>query len=480
LAHQDVMTLPRIIQGGMGVAISDWNLANAVSRQGCLGVVSGTGLGQIMISRLMEGDLEGHVRRALEHFPFQDIAKRVVETYHVSVPSIPRPPYKRLPMWTLHPSQALHELTVVSSFVEVFLAKEGHSNPVGINLLEKLQFPTMTSLYGAMLAGVDFVFMGAGIPVQVPGILDRFTEHKECSYRLDVRGADRDDDYRVHFDPQAVFPGIAKKLGALARPCFVPIISSVVLAKSLIKRASGRIDGFIIEMPVAGGHNAPPRDANQRNEKGEPVYGAKDVVDLSKIAQLGLPFWLAGGYDSPEKMTEALAAGATGIQVGTAFAYCDESGMDEALKSRVLEEAATRGVSVRTDPAASPTGFPFKVLELAGTQSEREVYDERVRLCDIGMMRQIYKREDGKIGYRCSSEPAEQYLAKGGKLEDMEGTSCLCNTLPATAGYPQRRKDGYTETPLVTAGDGVADIGKFAKPGRKGYTAKDVLEFLAG
>ena len=36
--------LPRIIQGGMGVAISDWGLAQAVSRTGQLGVVSGTGI----------------------------------------------------------------------------------------------------------------------------------------------------------------------------------------------------------------------------------------------------------------------------------------------------------------------------------------------------------------------------------------------------------------------------------------------------
>jgi NAD(P)H-dependent flavin oxidoreductase YrpB (nitropropane dioxygenase family) len=31
--------LPTIIQGGMGVAVSGWELANAVSRSGELGVV---------------------------------------------------------------------------------------------------------------------------------------------------------------------------------------------------------------------------------------------------------------------------------------------------------------------------------------------------------------------------------------------------------------------------------------------------------
>ena len=73
------MKLPKIIQGGMGVAISDWNLARAVSMQGHLGVVSGTGIGPVMTSRLMEGDIEDHIRRALSHFPFQEPVRRILD-----------------------------------------------------------------------------------------------------------------------------------------------------------------------------------------------------------------------------------------------------------------------------------------------------------------------------------------------------------------------------------------------------------------
>ena len=46
----------------MGVAISDWRLAKAVSQLGQLGVVSGTGISRVMASRLMDGDLSGNVR----------------------------------------------------------------------------------------------------------------------------------------------------------------------------------------------------------------------------------------------------------------------------------------------------------------------------------------------------------------------------------------------------------------------------------
>ncbi|MCP5523356.1 MAG: hypothetical protein H7A46_17610 [Verrucomicrobiales bacterium] len=75
-------------------------------------------------------------------------------------------------MPTVKPGSPMNELTVVASFVEVFLAKEGHAGRVGINLLEKIQLPTLAALFGAMLAGVDVVLMGAGIPRLIPGALD--------------------------------------------------------------------------------------------------------------------------------------------------------------------------------------------------------------------------------------------------------------------------------------------------------------------
>ena len=79
----NVLNLPTIIQGGMGVGISDWELAKTVALHGQLGVVSGTGVNLLLISRLMRGDLDGKVRRALSHFPFQDSVKRIMDKYFV-------------------------------------------------------------------------------------------------------------------------------------------------------------------------------------------------------------------------------------------------------------------------------------------------------------------------------------------------------------------------------------------------------------
>jgi nitronate monooxygenase len=478
---QNHMKLFDVIQGGMGVAISDWNLARAVSMQGQLGVVSGTGIHLVMVARLMDGDIGGHVRRALSKFPFQESVQRILKTYFVpKADDSSGTRYKRPQMWSLNPSKALNELTVVANFVEVFLAKEGHQNPVGLNLLEKIQMPTMASLYGAMLAGVDYVIMGAGIPIQIPGILDKLTEHGEVNYRVDVKGSTPADKFQVKFDPQAIFSGVKEKIQQLPRPNFLPIISSVVLAKSLIRRSTGKVNGFIVEGHTAGGHNAPPRGAMRLDENGEPIFGAKDSPDIEKIRQLKLPFWLAGGYETPEKLKEAQDAGAAGVQVGTPFAFCDESGMDADTKRRVIEKVVAEEAEVLTDPRVSPTGYPFKVVQMEGTMSDPEVYDQRVRLCDVGLLREPYKREDGKIGFRCSAEPEDQYLKKGGDPEDLAGKGCLCNNLSASAGYPQQRADGFVEQPLVTSGKGLPSIGKFFKPGRRTYSAKDVLDYITG
>jgi NAD(P)H-dependent flavin oxidoreductase YrpB (nitropropane dioxygenase family) len=471
--------IPQIIQGGMGVAISNYVLANAVSREGGLGVVSGTGIGLVLIGRLMDGDEGGHVRRALAEFPFQDVAERLIKDYYLPEGRQPKQGYKRPTLWTINPPQELNELTVAANFVEVWLAKEGHANPVGINLLEKVQLPNLSSLYGAMLAGVDVVIMGAGVPIQVPGVLDKLMHHQAVSYRLDVLNAG-DAEYAIHFDPCAVFPS-ASSLADIKRPDFLPIISSVILAQALIKRSTGPIQGFVIETPIAGGHNAPPRGQVQYNELGEPIYGERDIVDLSKMRALNYPFWLAGGYGTPEKLREALAEGASGIQVGTAFAYCDDSGMEAGVRQHIIGEVLEGTVTVKTDALASPTGFPFKVVQVDGTLSDPAIYGVRDRICDIGYLRHLVRGEDGDVIYRCPAAPIEGYVRNGGALEDTVGRQCLCNSLGAAAGFAQtRRQATYTEPVLITSGDDVVHLGQYLPEGATHYSARDVLEYLRG
>ncbi|MBI2506353.1 MAG: nitronate monooxygenase, partial [Candidatus Latescibacteria bacterium] len=173
------MTHPRIIQGGMGAGISDWRLARAVAAAGQLGVVSGTALDSILARRLQMGDPEGHMRRALAHFPIPAVAQRIIDRYYVPGGKVESAPFLPLPLYTATPDPHLLELTVLGNFAEIWLAKEGHAGAVGINYLEKIQLPLLPCLYGAMLAGVDYVLVGAGIPREIPGVIDALAGHQE-------------------------------------------------------------------------------------------------------------------------------------------------------------------------------------------------------------------------------------------------------------------------------------------------------------
>jgi len=463
-----------IIQGGMGVGISNWRLAQAVSKTGQLGVVSGTALDQVFVRRLADGDPGGYLRRALEAFPFPDMARRLLGDYFVAGGKPAQAPYPSLPMYHHRPPPRRVELSIVANFAEVWLGRQGHLNAIGVNFLEKVQLPHLASIYGAMLAGVGFVLMGAGIPIHIPAVLDDFAAGGPAEYRLSVTGAvpGESEDTMLRFDPADYVQGPLPKL---TRPRFLAIVSSHVLAASLLRRASGNVDGFVVEGPTAGGHNAPPRGKMQLNEAGEPQYGVRDQVDLAQMRALGAPFWLAGGYSSHAKLAEALAEGATGVQVGTAFAFSEESGLREDLKRTLLAEAAAGTGRVVTDPLASPTGFPFKVAQLAGTASDPGVYENRTRTCDLGFLREAYAQADGRIGYRCSAEKVPCYVSKGGVAEDAIGRKCLCNALLANIGLAQIRPDGSVEPPLVTLGDDVNTVGRFLAPGRTSYSAADVV-----
>src|SRR5262249_39059488 len=150
----------------------------------------------------------------------------------------PKEPFRRTRMHSINPSVEQVELLIAANFVEVHLAGEGHDGLIGINYLEKIQLPTLASLYGAMLAGVGDVLMGAGIPRSIPGVLDHLSRGETAELPIHVGGAGQNEMPVLRFGPANIF-GSPPPL--LKRPKFLAIVASATLASMLARKANGRV-----------------------------------------------------------------------------------------------------------------------------------------------------------------------------------------------------------------------------------------------
>ena len=211
---------------------------------------------------------------------------------------------------------------------------------------------------------------------------------------------------------------------------------------------------------------------------GEAIYNDLDIPNLEKILASGSPFWLAGGFATPAKLVEALAHGAKGVQVGSVFALSNESGFTHENRSNILNSLADPNMRVLTDASASPTGFPFKVIQNNQTLSNDNLYKERMRICDLGYLRTMYQREKGGIGYRCPAEPLDNYEFKNGQVDQAQGSKCLCNALMADIGLGQRRPDGRTEISLLTFGSDLEGPRAMREKYPNGWNAVQAIDFL--
>jgi len=500
----------------MGAYVSNWRLARAVAmeRPGvAVGTISGTGLDVIYVRLLQLGDPGGHVRRALAAFDAQfriAIGRKISDRYYIEGGKAPTARFKSAPMQAVRtqegstsiPSPGQNpapvalaldegaiELLVVSGFCETWLAKEGHNGKVFINFLAKIELPLIYSMYGAMLAGVDGVIVGAGNPDGLPAICSRLVHHEAVARDLAVLYQEPGETFVLSFDPRWVADGNLAK-NTLRRPAFLAIGSLETGVEALAQSPSEPPDGFVIEHHTAGGHNAGPQGPVTTDSLGQPLYSAKDEPDLQAIADVGLPFWLAGGYGSRERMQQALTAGATGVQVGSNFALAQESGMKPAYRTAILNE-----LKKGTDDAAlvrttlfSPTGFPFKVVQLGDTVANEAVYAARRRVCDLGLLQRrgfTKPAADGtrRLFQRCRAAPISDFCGKRGLERNTKDQRCLCNGLVSCVGLGQvveQNGELVEEPAIVTLGNHLDGIRRLSRHGQTPYWARDAVIDILG
>ena len=419
---------PVIIQGGMGVGVSSWQLAHAVARTGQLGVVSGTALDAVVARRLQDGDPGGHVRRP-SRLPAAPTWPSGCWTATTGPRGRRGAPYRPTPAARAarRPAPA-HELAVVGNFVEVWLAKEGHGGLVGINFLEKIQMATPGGRLRRDARRRRLRPDGGRHPARDPAPARRA---RRAPARHGARRRHRAATPRlVTLDPTTLAP---RRRPAAAAPPDVP--RDRLLARpgrsTSTARTRTRPDGFVVEGPRAGGHNAPPRGklaARRDRPAGLRPAGRRRPRGARRrsACRSGWPAATA----SPSGCETALEAGAAGVQVGTLFALCRESGLRRpAARGSSCTGCATARSRCAPTPRRPRPASRSRSPQLPGTLVRRRRCTRPGRGCATSATcASRTPAPDGQVGYRCPAEPVDVFIRKGGDRRGRRRARSACAT----------------------------------------------------
>jgi len=273
-----------IIQGGMGIGISLSKLASAVANMGGVGIISTVGIGQTGLQSKLgwkKGNIEG-VKR------------------------------------------------------EIRKARKMTSGVLGVNIMSVLtDFSDMVRT--SMDEGIDIIFSGAGLPLDLPSYLTK---------------------------------GVKTKL--------VPIVSSgraaSIIAQKWQQNYNYIPDAFVVEGPKAGGHLG--FKANALEEVGNTLENL--VAEVSKVAKeikekfnKEVPVIAAGGIFNGKDILEIMKQGASGVQLGTRFVATEECDASEEFKQAVVD-ATEEDIQIIKSPVGMPGRSIFnRFLQEAGDGQRR-------------------------------------------------------------------------------------------------------------
>lgn len=242
-----------LIQGGMSVGISLSRLASAVANEGCIGVIGAAGIG------MLEPDFSTN---------FKEANKRALRK-------------------------------------EIRKARENTDGIIGVNIMVGLtDFCDLVMV--AFEEGADLIFLGAGLPLELPISL-----------------------------PLEKLKEVLSKI--------IPIVSSARAAKIIFQywaRHYNQIpQGVVVEGPLAGGHLG-----FKKEQINDPDYALEklvpEVVSILKPFEQqynqSIPVIAAGGIYSGTDIYKFIKLGAHGVQIATRFVTTYECDASEIFKEAYI------------------------------------------------------------------------------------------------------------------------------------------------
>lgn len=259
-----------IIQGGMGIGISLSRLASAVANMGGVGIISTVGIG---LTSKQTG--LGYRKNNIE---------------------------------------AIRN--------EIRKARELTSGVLGVNIMSVItDFSDMVKT--SIEEGIDIIFSGAGLPLDLPGYLTK---------------------------------GMKTKL--------VPIVSSgraaSIIAQKWQQNFNYLPDAFVVEGPKAGGHLGFKAEALQ--DIGNKLENLVDEVlkvarELKEKFNKEIPVIAAGGIFSGGDIKKMMKRGASAVQLGTRFVATEECDASREFKQAFVD-AKKRDIQI----IKSPVGMPGRTI----------------------------------------------------------------------------------------------------------------------
>ena len=255
-----------VVQGGMGVGVSAHRLAGAVAAEGGIGTIASVDLRRLHPD-LMEQSA-GASRESIE--------------------------------------QA--NLTALDREIQAALKKAQGAGMVAVNVMRAVS-QYADYVRQACKSGANAVVVGAGLPLDLPELVEDFKEVALIPILSDARG--------------------------------------VALVVKRWMRKNRLPDAIVLEHPGwAGGHLGAANlteTANQRFDMETVLPECVEALDKLGLRRGEVPMIAAGGVNSLQRIQELMRLGASGVQVGTAFAVTQESDAHDDFK-RVLADATPNDV----------------------------------------------------------------------------------------------------------------------------------------